>query len=436
MNQYPIRYQISENECLKRGVISYYNCDYRRYRQPGNPDFINIVKNQFNDESAVTLQNAKNTLRQIFINDLSYIMQRENLPNCVCLCVPRSKAFDSYDNTKLNFSSALSEAVEQINGIANGVYAIKRVVDTRTTHLNKTSIENNGDLPYPDITKNTCEFVQESIVNQNIILVDDIYTRGVNIDEDCIQALFDLGANNVIFYSVAKTRKNSFGDDISFPAYALLALKQLGVIKNNAQFWNEYNQYSNVKYLYDLFSNNQQYLNKYYELRDEFKEHTIGFICALDDAFQNISANVNNNDRPFIIFYNGNLSLLKNKQNNVCLVDKGKSSVRIEEQEYNVLAQQINQNKVLVSDLSRDLGDVALNFYNKNKAPAIAVSSFPLTKLYFNDDDDFDSEELLKGSNLIKATVYNNGLVVSEYYEKENYSNSNLRVLLADQILF
>jgi len=33
-------------------------------------------------------------------------------------------------------------------------------------------------------------------------LVDDLYTKGVNIDEDAIQALLDKGAKNVVFYSV------------------------------------------------------------------------------------------------------------------------------------------------------------------------------------------------------------------------------------------
>ena len=37
------------------------------------------------------------------------------------------------------------------------------------------------------------------------ILIDDLYTASVNIDEDAIQALFDNGARSVIFYSLGKT---------------------------------------------------------------------------------------------------------------------------------------------------------------------------------------------------------------------------------------
>ena len=42
---------------------------------------------------------------------------------------------------------------------------------------------------------------------KNILLIDDVYTKDVGIDEDAIQALFDHGAKSVIFYSVGKTLK-------------------------------------------------------------------------------------------------------------------------------------------------------------------------------------------------------------------------------------
>ncbi len=80
-----------------------------------------------------------------------------------------------------------------------------RVKDTKTTH--NWRLENNtGDNPYKGITKDTCRVDLSKIKGQNIILVDDIYTEGVNVIEDCIQNLFDLGAKSVILYVTAKTR--------------------------------------------------------------------------------------------------------------------------------------------------------------------------------------------------------------------------------------
>ena len=40
------------------------------------------------------------------------------------------------------------------------------------------------------------------------MLIDDIYTLGVNVVEDCIQALYDRGARQVIFYAVGRTDKS------------------------------------------------------------------------------------------------------------------------------------------------------------------------------------------------------------------------------------
>ena len=47
------------------------------------------------------------------------------------------------------------------------------------------------------------------IAGKNILLVDDIYTPGVGIDEDAIQAVLDCGANSVIFYAVGHTAKGA-----------------------------------------------------------------------------------------------------------------------------------------------------------------------------------------------------------------------------------
>lgn len=68
---------------------------------------------------------------------------------------------------------------------------------------------NSGSKPYPGITRETCYIDKEKIKNKTIILIDDIYTKTVNIDEDCIQALLDAGAKDVIFYAIARTQLRS-----------------------------------------------------------------------------------------------------------------------------------------------------------------------------------------------------------------------------------
>lgn len=42
---------------------------------------------------------------------------------------------------------------------------------------------------------------------KHIVLVYDIYTKGINNCEDCLQTLLDFGAKSVIMYVVAQTRE-------------------------------------------------------------------------------------------------------------------------------------------------------------------------------------------------------------------------------------
>lgn len=44
--------------------------------------------------------------------------------------------------------------------------------------------------------------------DKDILLIDDIYTKTINIDEDAIQALIESGAKSVTFYAVGRTRSH------------------------------------------------------------------------------------------------------------------------------------------------------------------------------------------------------------------------------------
>lgn len=112
------------------------------------------------------------------------------------------------------FRDAVSDAAKQLSGVINGANCIIRHTNTRTTHLKeytgRVSVQgnirvNDGALPYPGITKSTCSIDRQMIMGKTVILVEDIYTKNVNIDEDCIQALYDNDAKIVIFYAIAFT---------------------------------------------------------------------------------------------------------------------------------------------------------------------------------------------------------------------------------------
>ena len=103
------------------------------------------------------------------------------------------------------FRATVQSVIGQIRGFVDGTGFIRRHTNTRTTHLRNPvrNYINDGQLPYPGITEQTCE-ISHNVTRRNILLIDDIYTPDVNIDEDAINAMINMGACTVTFYSIGK----------------------------------------------------------------------------------------------------------------------------------------------------------------------------------------------------------------------------------------
>jgi phosphoribosylpyrophosphate synthetase len=206
MNRFTI--QPDGHYLIRPGNIdAYYNCDYTGMGNPGNPDFLNHLKNQNNDFPIPLLQQSVNTLASILQGNLTQIKNNHQNANLTICVIPRAKAEICYHNNQKLFRSTVSCVVQRIAGCSDGTSYIIRHTTTRTTHLAITRRHpdgNIGDLPYPGIAKDTCN-ISNAVTGKDVLLIDDIYTAGVNIDEDAIQALFDNGANNIYFYAVGKT---------------------------------------------------------------------------------------------------------------------------------------------------------------------------------------------------------------------------------------
>ncbi len=200
MNKFKI---YANSEYLKHTIQGYFHTDYVRYGNPGNPDYLNDLKNTFNSYPKEKLHNAATKLYNALKEDLS------NFDREFTVCViPRSKAQNSYSLEQLFFKGVVKMLIEEL-GFNDGSDYIIRHTDTKTTHLahSKRGAEYAGDgsMPYPGITKDTCN-ISKDVKGKYILLIDDIYTKSVNIDEDAIQALLDNGAKSVIFYAIGKTK--------------------------------------------------------------------------------------------------------------------------------------------------------------------------------------------------------------------------------------
>lgn len=196
------KFTIQANKYLDRDVQGFYNCEYVGYHKSGNPDFINHLKNMTKQHSELDLVKDFIAVYEKAVKDIEEITQGSS--NYMVCAIPRSKAEKHYAVCQLMFKKAISSVADNL-GLENGVDVIKRVKDTKTTHDWRLE-HNTGDMPYKDITIDTCEIKKSEISGKNIILVDDIYTENVNVAEDCIQTLLNLGAKNVILYVIAKTR--------------------------------------------------------------------------------------------------------------------------------------------------------------------------------------------------------------------------------------
>lgn len=197
------RFTIDSNRFLSKDVRAFYNCDYIGMKNPGNPTFINALKNDFgkNYVSACgqifRLDDACQKLDDILSKDLPQIKQELGISDLTVCVIPRSKAERSYPSNKLMMKQIIRNVVNRL-GMRDGADYVYRVSDTPTTHYE------GADGIYPGITKDTCRLSSE-IQGKDILLIDDIYTKTVNIDEDCLQALLDAGARTVAFYSIGKT---------------------------------------------------------------------------------------------------------------------------------------------------------------------------------------------------------------------------------------
>ena len=194
---------IPPNGFLEVKTRLFFHTNYLGYRKPGNPDYINVLKNTYNDLSSGVLNGAVSDLARILSDDLPEIQKILRLINLTVCMVPRAKAETNYAPNQLLFKSTIRMVIPRIAGMSDGLDYIIRHINTKTTHLppNTPNYNNDGDRPYPGITIDSC-IIDNAVNGRDILLVDDLYTSGVNIDEDAIQALLDNGARSVVLYTI------------------------------------------------------------------------------------------------------------------------------------------------------------------------------------------------------------------------------------------
>lgn len=202
-------------QCLKHDTNAFCHSEYHggnNWRINGTiENMICTLKNDITPYPQQKLNSAVSMLQNILQKDLPLILREESGKMLRVCVIPRAKCEDHYSNNQKLFRQTIQSVIRQLNcnNLIDGTHDIIRHTDTRTTHLNRSGNGGNGEMPYCGITIDTCN-ISNQVEGKNILLIDDLYTKSICIDEDAIQALYDKGANHVIFYSIGYTiRRNN-----------------------------------------------------------------------------------------------------------------------------------------------------------------------------------------------------------------------------------
>lgn len=206
------KFTIESNLFLKQPITAFFHTNFygTKANNPSNPDYLYRLKNDpHHCWTDYQLRLASTQLADILRTDLPKIQQDIKINNLTVCVVPRAKADTTYRSNQLLFRATVQKVVNELNGFEDGTNYIIRHTNTRTTHLRKPieGYNNDGALPYQGITIKTCN-ISLNVQGKDILLIDDIYTKTVNVDEDVIQTLLTKGAKSVTFYAIGLTVGN------------------------------------------------------------------------------------------------------------------------------------------------------------------------------------------------------------------------------------
>lgn len=196
-----MQFKITANEYLNCEIDqAFYHSYYTPYGNGESPTkYINILKNYPILNSDEDLIGAVDVLKEVLNKDIPLIKNKIGVYPLTIVLIPRSKPIQEewFQWLRNSVSEWVDDHIE--DGYINGCMYIIRQENSPMTHSGETGI-------YPGITNDTCTISNE-IEGKNILLIDDIYTHGVNVDEDAIQAVLDNKPKSIAFYSLAKTLK-------------------------------------------------------------------------------------------------------------------------------------------------------------------------------------------------------------------------------------
>jgi hypothetical protein len=84
-------FTIPANPYLRTALSAFYHTPYIGWKKAGNPDYLNDLKNTFNNFASGKLRRASQQLRDVLLGDLPAILRATGFQSMTVCVVPRAK---------------------------------------------------------------------------------------------------------------------------------------------------------------------------------------------------------------------------------------------------------------------------------------------------------------------------------------------------------
>lgn len=190
-------------------------------------------------------------------------------------------------------------------------------------------------------------------------------------------------------------------------ALKVLTAKECGIIKTNAQFWGSFAD--REKFEKEVLKDDRVFkTSEKISSELDSSDGGEGIVCVYDDDFPVINRKVKKNgDKPYLLFYRGDLSLLRDLNKNIAVIGLIDPDEEIIKRETDVVKRLVRNDLVIVSGLAIGCDTIAHKTCLETDGKTIAVLPSQLSKIYPAQNRDFAEEVVKKG-----------GLLISEYYKE------------------
>ncbi len=153
-------------------------------------------------------------------------------------------------------------------------------------------------------------------------------------------------------------------------------------------------------------------------------DYVDGIVAIGDKLFPHIRGNVKPADKPFAIFYKGNIDLLNKSNLNVAVIGVLNPDDKIELSERMVTAKLVEHGATIVSGLALGCDTIAHKVALEQSGKTIAVLPCPLNDVVPKENQALANE-----------IIANGGLLISEYYEAPKSRNDMIsRFVVRDRL--